>query len=965
MDTKVILTVTELQASLFQPFRMTSSYLNSFLQNTLKSNQVEVNTDNKTLKPIAKLKQPRDLFALPKELDCAQQAARWPSECQVLEERVQHIDYIPPSPELYYQPTGKEIQPKPVGEEDGTIVFQYYPMSAVNYFSKSSVGGSRYFLPACPINRENEDDLKFESRFESGNLAKVFIGESIKGRQFVWRRNAAPPVFYKRCTVECDWMEAISEEEDEMPNYTLSFNIEFPHDQDEVYLAHCYPYTYTDLQDYLNKLQNHPIKSNFTKLRLLCRSLAGNNVYYVTITEPPIGDETKKKKAVVVTARVHPGETPSSWVMKGFIDFLTGDSSQAKELREKFIFKLVPMLNPDGVIVGNNRCSLTGRDLNRQYRTVIRETYPSVWHTKLMVRRLMEECGIVMYCDLHAHSRKHNVFIYGCENKRSVDKRLQEQVFPLMLHKNAADKFSFENCKFRIQKSKEGTGRVVVWMMGVANSYTMETSFGGSTIGSRVNTHFNIQDFENMGRAFCETLLDFCDEEPNKVEISNTLFKSSNVNLYFKVKHFYSDEGDSSSSSGDCPLHKNKNSTWTGDTFNTSDAQFGRPPSSTHPKKNHGPKPKARVSSAKITKKVSIVEKTPPMIRKPFQVHKTTLGPPCMEQVSDRLEVTTEMDSADESTSWQKGIRKYKLNERGKKLKKRYMPPELIVTPAQVCETDTCNKVVIKEHTKHTGGSKRTSTDKTKEKFRLWHQGKYLQAQSKAYKSICDLTAEIQLKMGTSLKQRVWTGCPCLVNQTDSSLSKGDTYWSKGPLIFSSNSSTQGNKETASKSTTKTTAQLITHKNILQVEIQRKKKTWPKKSSKLNRSFSQRQHENVIDTSQEKLMIKKTTKFQRDKRLSPSLDNDPTSQVALLKLKELNSSNTRIRRGSNEIENKIVTKSSKFRKSGTDISNYRYDSGESDSEKTNATKQVYKKKNEKATRQRKRNKYRCQSMNPD
>lgn len=52
----------------------------------------------------------------------------------------------------------------------------------------------------------------------------------------------------------------------------------------------------------------------------------------------------------------------------------------------------------------------------------------------------MEECGIVMYCDLHAHSRKHNVFIYGCENKRYVEKRLQEQVFPLMLHKNAADK---------------------------------------------------------------------------------------------------------------------------------------------------------------------------------------------------------------------------------------------------------------------------------------------------------------------------------------------------------------------------------------------------------------------------------------------------------------------------------------------------------------------------------------------
>lgn len=54
---------------------------------------------------------------------------------QVLDERVYHIEYAPDQPEPYYKATGKELQPRPVGEEHGIIVYNYMPISAVHYVS--------------------------------------------------------------------------------------------------------------------------------------------------------------------------------------------------------------------------------------------------------------------------------------------------------------------------------------------------------------------------------------------------------------------------------------------------------------------------------------------------------------------------------------------------------------------------------------------------------------------------------------------------------------------------------------------------------------------------------------------------------------------------------------------------------------------------------------------------------------
>ena len=86
----------------------------------------------------------------------------------------------------------------------------------------------------------------------------------------------------------------------------------------------------------------------------------------------------------MITGRIHPGETPSSFMMQGFLKCLTGDSHPAVQLRKRIVFKIVPMLNPDGVVVGNYRTSMAGNDLNRKFDDPDFRLHPTVWNVKSM-----------------------------------------------------------------------------------------------------------------------------------------------------------------------------------------------------------------------------------------------------------------------------------------------------------------------------------------------------------------------------------------------------------------------------------------------------------------------------------------------------------------------------------------------------------------------------------------------------
>ena len=91
--------------------------------------------------------------------------------------------------------------------------------------------------------------------------------------------------------------------------------------------------------------------------------------------------------------------------MEGLLEFILSNEKEAKALRDTYVFKIVPMLNPDGVIVGNYRCSLGGLDLNRQWLLPNNRLAPEIYAMKEMVKKTLECRDIALFCDIHGHSR--------------------------------------------------------------------------------------------------------------------------------------------------------------------------------------------------------------------------------------------------------------------------------------------------------------------------------------------------------------------------------------------------------------------------------------------------------------------------------------------------------------------------------------------------------------------------------
>lgn len=115
----------------------------------------------------------------------------------------------------------------------------------------------------------------------------------------------------------------------------------------------------------------------------------------------------------MVIARQHPGETVGSWMMEGMLNRL--DHSVSGNV----LWVVIPMMNSDGVTLGNNRTGVQGTDYNRGWNwdelPRKEKVYPEIVAFAELIKSLRRKYSGKprMFLDLHGHSSQPNVFSYG------------------------------------------------------------------------------------------------------------------------------------------------------------------------------------------------------------------------------------------------------------------------------------------------------------------------------------------------------------------------------------------------------------------------------------------------------------------------------------------------------------------------------------------------------------------------
>ena len=172
-------------------------------------------------------------------------------------------------------------------------------------------------------------------------------------------------------------------------------------------------YSYDSLLIDLDKWASSP----YITIDSLGASVQNRAIWQLTITANDItkstaNDITKSTKhSVFFHARTHPGEVQSWWVAEQVINILNSDTEFARMLRDRCVFYIVPMYNPDGVELEYPRENAHGVDIESNWNK--NPTEPEVAVLKKRFSELMaSDAPIEVAMNMHSAYGTDRFFVF-------------------------------------------------------------------------------------------------------------------------------------------------------------------------------------------------------------------------------------------------------------------------------------------------------------------------------------------------------------------------------------------------------------------------------------------------------------------------------------------------------------------------------------------------------------------------
>jgi hypothetical protein len=109
--------------------------------------------------------------------------------------------------------------------------------------------------------------------------------------------------------------------------------------------------------------------------------------------------EVKSPPAIWIQARQHAWESGSSWVCRGFVDWLSEQSETARWLVDNVELVIVPIMDVDNVTTGNGGKEANPRDHNRDWDST--PVYPEVVAAQRQLLGWSLEQRLDLFVDLH------------------------------------------------------------------------------------------------------------------------------------------------------------------------------------------------------------------------------------------------------------------------------------------------------------------------------------------------------------------------------------------------------------------------------------------------------------------------------------------------------------------------------------------------------------------------------------